>query len=300
MGYIQELKKQQALELKFMQKEGGTFLSGFDFWTENLFERIMNMFIWEVGGNPVLPKEIEQRLIINGSCAIVDFLSEEKKELTAFYNSFHGVTKYYDEKKYCTITCPIYAGQVEIGVDCAVIDNTKLRNPLMPVIEHYAYMLSHTEVTLVKALIDARDAGGVPAATSEKQKQSIESYQNKLYNGEAGVITDFGALGVQYAGSDRHTQQNIVDIMEVRQKLLKNFYADIGVKASFDKRSNAVVSEVEADSAMLLFNVSDMLDSRKKGCEAVNDLFGTSWDVKLNPEIENGAFNEVEADEKNS
>lgn len=286
MGYIEEMKKVEALQVKFMQKEGGTYYAGFNFWVENLFERIMNMFIWENLDNEVLPKEIEQRLIINGSCAIVDFLSEGVKELTAFYNSFHGVTKYYDEKKYCTISCPVYSGSVEIGVDCAVIDNTKLRNPLMPVVERYAHMLAHTETTLVSVLIDARDAGGVPAATSEKQKQSIEAYQNNLYNGVKGVITDFGALGVEYAGSDRHTQQNIVDIMEVRQKLLKNFYADIGVKAAFDKRSNAVTSEVEADNAMLLFNVSDMLASRQKGCRDVNKLFGTNWSVRLNPEIE--------------
>lgn len=291
--YIQELKKQEALRLKFMQKEGGTYITALDFWTENLFERIMNMFIWDVDSE-ILPKEIEQRLIINGSCAIVDFLCDEVKELTAFYNSFHGVTKYYDEKKFCTVTCPIYSGEVEIGVDCAVIDNTKLRNPLMPVVEHYAHMLAHTEVTLVNTLINARDGGGVPAATSEKQKQSIIDYQTKLYNGEYGCITDFGALGVQYAGSDRHTTQNIVDIMEVRQKLLKNFYSDIGVKAAFDKRSNAVTSEVEADSAMLLFNVSDMLETRKKGCRAVNDLFGTSWDVRLNPEIINSAERRTE------
>lgn len=286
MSYIQDIKKEKALQLKFMQKEGGTLLSNYDFWIDNLFERIMNMFIWEVGSD-VLPKEIEQRLIINGSCAIADFMTNGKKELTAFFNSFHGVTKYYDEKTHCTVTSPIYTDNLKIGEECAVIDNTKLRTPLMPVVEHYAYMLAHAEVTLVSALIDARDAGGVPAATSEKQKQSIIEYQTKLFNGEKGVITDFGALGVQYAGSDRHTQQNIVDIMEVRQKLLKNFYADIGVKAAFDKRSNAVTSEVEADSAMLLFNVSDMLQMREIGCQRVNNLYGTSWTVKLNPEIEN-------------
>ena len=73
---------------------------------------------------------------------------------------------------------------------------------------------------------------------------------------------------------------------EVRKNLLKSFYADIGVRASFDKKSNAVIDEVTADTSMLLYNVSDMLEERKKGAEAVNKMFGTSWTVRLSDEID--------------
>ena len=135
-------------------------------------------------------------------------------------------------------------------------------------------------------MINARDAGGVPVATSTKQLESITAYQKKLYNGVSGVVTDNGALGVNYAGVTRQTNQNVVDMVEVRQKLLKNFYADIGIRASFDQRSNAVTSEVEADTSMLLLNNSDMLDCRKLGAQRVNNLFGTNWSVELAPEIQ--------------
>lgn len=279
----------QNAEIKFFQKFGGSFTRFYGFWRDNLFERVMRLFVWKNNGD-VLPKEIEMRLHLQGHCGIADFRidgedTDGQSGLTAFFGNFYGVGKYFDEKPYYMLRCPIWSGSAKIGSECEVISNNSLRNPTIEVVEHYAYLLAHAEVTLGSALINTRDAGGVPVATSTKQLESIKTYQKKLYNGESGVVTDNGALGVNYAGVTRTTNQNVVDIVEVRQKLLKNFYADIGIRASFDKRSNAVVSEVEADTSMLLLNNSDMLDSRKRGAEAVNRLYGTNWTVELSPEI---------------
>lgn len=273
--------------VKFFQKDGGSFLTFYAYWRENLFERIMRLFVWE-NTEPVPAKEIEQRLLINGSCGIFNFkdLKSGITELTAMFGNFYGVAKYMDELPYYMMRCPIWSGKTVVGKNSVVISNNSLRNPALPFVNHYAYLLAHTDVTLARALINCRDAGGVPVATSDKQKADIESYNKKLYNGEDGVIIDFGALGVQYAGADRHTQQSIVDIMDVRQRILKNFYADIGVRASFEKRSNATVNEVEADTSMLLLNITDMIDARKRGAEDVNKMFGTNWSVKVAEEID--------------
>lgn len=277
-------------QVKFFQKRGGSFTRFYSFWRDNLFERVMRLFVWS-NTDPVPAKEIEMRLHLQGHCGVADFrLSgvdiDNQSGLTAFFGNYYGVGKYFDEKPFYMLRCPIWAGDAKIGEECEVISNNSLRNPTIEVVDHYAFLLAHAEVTLTGVLINARDAGGVPVATSTKQLESITTYQKKLYNGEQGVVTDNGALGVNYAGVSRQTNQNVVDIMEVRQKLLKNFYADIGIRASFDKRSNAVTSEVEADTSMLLLNNSDMLDSRQRGAEKVNALFGTNWTVELSPEIQ--------------
>lgn len=272
--------------LSFFQKNGGTFLTGLEFWRENLFERIMRLFVWS-NTDPVSPKEIEQRLLIQGHCGVFNFSDPSTKitELTAMYGNFYGVGKYMDELPYYMMRCPVWSGSTKVGVNSVIISNNSLRNSALPLVDHYAYLLAHSDVTISKAMIQARDSGGVPVATSDKQKEDIISYQKKLYNGEDGVIIDFGALGVAFAGADKHTAQNIVDLMDVRQRLLKNFYADIGVRASFEKRSNATVNEVEADTSMLLLNIADMIEARKQGASAVNDMFGTDWRVEIAPEI---------------
>ena len=300
--FLQETSEAKAKfdnkALKFFQKTGGTFLQFNAYWTENLFERIMRLFVWE-NTEPVPAKEIEQRLLIQGHCGVFNFKDPKTgiTEITAMFGNFNGVAKYMDELPRYMMRCPVWSGNTEVGKNSVVISNNSLRNPALPLVNHYAYLLAHTDVTLSRLMIAARDAGGVPIATSDKQKQDIEAYQRHVYNGEDGVVTDLGALGVEYAGSDKHTNQNIVDVMDVRQRILKNFYADIGVRASFEKRSNATVNEVEADTSMLLLNITDMLESRKRGADAINNMFNTNWSVKLADEINYNLDNESEVAE---
>ena len=286
-----QLESKEGRKISKLARESSTFNAFFDYWRDNLFERIMRLFIWE-GTASVPPKEIEQRLHLQGHCAISTLPKET--ELTAFFGNFYGVSKYMDERPYYNVRCPIYAGSRTIGSTCAIIDNNSLRNPTIELVHHYAILLAHTEVTYVDTMVNARDSGGIPVANNEKQKQSIVDYQAKVFNGQYGVVADMGALGVNYAGTDRRTNQGVIDIWAVRNKILKDFYADIGIRATFDKRSNSVEAEIIADTSMLLINVSDMLNSRQKGAEAVNDLYGTSWTVRLSDEIKYSEENEME------
>lgn len=288
--FLSELKKEQdSNEIFTYAKQSCTYKAYYEYWIEQLFERIMRLFVWE-NTDDVEPKEIEERLLLQGHCGITKILGE--KELTAMFGNFYGVSKYVDDKPYYMVRCPLYSGSRTIGKDIVVIRNNSLKNSTYSLVHHYATLLAHNEVTLVDTLINVRDGGGIPIATTEKQKQSIIAYQSKVFNGQYGVVTDIGNLGLQYIGSDRKTHQNIMDIVITREKILKSFYSDIGVRSAFEKRSNSVEAEVEADTSLLLLNLSDMLDSRKKGAEEVNKLFGTNWNVHIAKEIDYSTENQ--------
>ena len=288
MGFLNEfLVTDEGRKITKLAKDSCTYNVMYAYWRDSLFERVMKLFVWENTGD-LKPKEIEQRLILNGHCGIAEY----KGELTAFYGSFYGVTKYMDEWTNYIVRCPIYTAEKKIGTDVVVIDNNSLRNPTFELVHHYATMLAHTEVSLINCLINSRDSGGVPIASTEKQKASIKEYQNQIFNGKYGVVTDVGNLGITYAGSDRKTQQDLIDIMETREKLIKSFYSDIGVRSAFEKRNNTVQAEVEADTSLLLLNLADMLRCREKACEEVNKLFGTNWSVHVAKEIDYGAENQ--------
>lgn len=279
--------------------ESCTYSAFYEYWRDNLFERLMRLFIWDntysIKDNKIIgikPKEIEQRLILQGHCGITTIDGET--ELSAMFGNFYGVSKYLDEKPNYMVRCPVYSGSRTIGEDIVVIDNCSLRNPSYELVHHYAIMLAHNEVTFVDTMVNARDSGGIPVAATEKQKRSIKTYLAKVFNGQFDVVTDLGSIGVQYAGSDRRTLQNIVDVYTTREKLLKSFYSDIGVKSAFEKRSNSVVEEVEADTSLLLLNISDMIKCRQDGCDAVNDMYGTNWSVRIADEIQYTVENEVE------
>lgn len=284
MAFLNEMidsGKIDYLKLTAKMENACTYPDFFRYWRENLFERLMRLFIWEGMDNP-LPKEIEQRLIIAGHCGICDF----KGRLTAFFGSFFGVTVYNDMWTNYNVHSPIYSGSKTIDKDLIVIDNNSIRNPSLLHVNHYAALLAHAEVTLMMQLVEARDSGGVPIAKTEPAKQSILTYQAKKYNGKIGCVSDPAGIGVEYQGADRHTSLDISGIWDVRTKLLKQFYADIGVRATFDKRSNTVVDEITSDTSMLLYNVSDMIKCRKDACEKINNLFGTNWSVRLSDEID--------------
>ena len=274
-----------------------TYPAFYRYWRESLFERMMRLFVWDNTENKELtlgvdPKEIEQRNILQGYC-IISKLRESDEELTAFFGSMYTPTKYYDEFKQVIVSCPVYSGHRTIDKDAVIINNTALRNPSFMHIHHYAVLLAHNEVTLVDMLVDARDNGGVPIAQNQKQLESIRAYQNKRFYGKYGVVTDLGGMGVGYAGSDRKTAQNISEIMETRNKLLRAFYADIGVRATFEKRSNVNSMEIDGDTSMLLLNISDMLHQRERACEKINKLFGVNWSVHIAEEIDYGTENET-------
>ena len=181
----------EGRKISKLARESSTFNAFYKYWRELLFERIMRLFVWENTGD-VQPKEIEQRLLLQGHCGITKL--ESDNQLTAMYGHFYGVTKYNDEWTNYTVRCPIYSGTREIGKDIVVINNNALRNPAYPLVHHYAIMLAHIEVTLVNCLVNARDAGGIPVVSTEKQKQSVAEYQGKIFNGQYGTVTDIGNI----------------------------------------------------------------------------------------------------------
>lgn len=290
--FLDFMDTKEGRNISKLARESSTFNAFYKYWRELLFERIMRLFVWENTGD-VQPKEIEQRLLLQGHCGITKL--ESDNQLTAMYGNFYGVTKYIDEWSNYTVRCPIYSGTREIGKDIVVINNNSLRNPAYHLVHHYAIILAHTEVTLVNCLVNARDSGGIPVVGTEKQKQSVAEYQGKIFNGQYGTVTDIGNLGIEYLGSDRKTGQALMDIIETREKIIKSFYSDIGVRSAFEKRNNTVMAEVEADTSLLLLNLSDMIHYREKGAEEVNKMFGTNWTVHIAEEIDYSTENQIVA-----
>lgn len=304
MGYLEELREcYNRDDGLFMdaQLDACTYPAYYRFWTNELFQRLSRLFVWKntckiVDGKliGVDPKQIESRLILRGF-TVISKMKDTDKELTSFFGSMFGPTKYYNEWKKVNIYCPIYAGTRTIDEDAVIINNTSIRNPSYMYVHHYATLLAHAEVTLVDMMIDARDNGGVPIARTQKQFESIRAYQNKRFIGKYGVVTDLGGLGVDYAGSDRKTSQSILEVLEARNKLIRSFYSDIGIRAAFEKKSNVNSLEIDGNDSLLKFNISDALEQRKLACEKINTLFDVDWSVELPEEID---YEKIEEEEQ--
>lgn len=265
-----------------LAKESYTFSVGYDYWFQILLERASRLFVWK-NTEDVPQKEIEFALMLNGSCGVTD---KYKDTLYVFNGHFSGSpTVYFDEFTDYSVYSPVYSANLKVNDEIIVIDNNACRNSIYMLIHRYAIMLSHVEVSFVNELINGRDGGAIPIASTQAQYSALENYRNALCNGKLIPILDPAFSGVEFAPVDRKINFNIKDLMETRDNLLSSFYQDLGVKTSKPKKGNMIVEEVSANDSMLMLNLNDMLYNRQLGCEKVNKRFGTNWSVEISPEL---------------
>lgn len=272
-----------GIDISQYARENSTYSAFYFYWRDELFSRVMRLFKEKT--DPIPPKEVEIRLMIQGHVGIAPLRYNGETELTAFWGLPNGIGKYRDELPFYSCRCPVWSGNLKVGKDVIVVDNNTLRNPLFDLIHHYAIILAHTEVTYIHTNVNARSANGVPIASTTKQKKSIKDYIGKLFNGQYDVVTDIGNMGIQYAGAHMNTALSSDEIWNVRERILASFLSDIGVKTGLDKKSNTVTDEINAGTPSMLINLDDMLNSRREGFDRVNKKFGTSWSVELNENL---------------
>lgn len=282
--YLNTYLDWSTIDISQYARENSTYSAFYFYWRDELFSRVMRLFKEQT--DPIPAKEIEIRLMIQGHVGIAPLKYSGKTELTAFWGVPNGIGKYRDELPFYSCRCPVWAGNLKVGSEVVVIDNNILKNPLYDMIHHYAILLAHNEVTYIHTMVNARNAGGVPIATTSKQKKSIKEFIGKVFNGQYDVVTDIGNMGIEYAGTHTGTAIGAEELWNARERILASFLQDIGVKTGLDKRSNSVVDEVNASTPGMLINLNDMLESRKEGFERVNKLFGTNWSVELNEDLD--------------
>lgn len=279
--YLKTYLDRTDINIAGYARENTTYSAYYFFWRDELFGRCTKLF--EEMTDPIPSHEIEVRLMIQGHCGIA--VLPEDGELTAFFGTPTGISKYRDRLPKYSVRCPIYSKVLEVGKEVVVIYNDTLMNPLYDLIHHYAQLLAHTEISYIDTSIMARIPNGAPVAKSEIQKTSFGNFFTRLFEGKFGFVSDPGDMGIEYAGAHTNITQGVEELWSARQRILSDFLADIGIKTGLDKRSNTVSDEANADTPALLVNLNDMLKARKEGFERVNERFGTNWTVELNKDL---------------
>lgn len=268
-------------ELRKEEKQVVTTTASFAYWMDMLFEKCMRIFVWKE--LPFPQKELEMRTLYDGYSGFVD---DGIKGLMIASGSMSGPTQYFDEFTHFTYAAATArGGSKRIGEDCVIIPNTSLRNSIMPLIERYASLLAHADVTLKMALVNLR-AVDTFSAEDGAVAESIKSYYNDVYEGKTSCIIDDSMVeGIKNIASSHSGSIGVSEAIEARNELLRSFFAEIGVNYSRDKKERMVVDEVSSNNQMLLLNINDMLNQRKDACEQINDVFGLNVSVDFSDEF---------------
>lgn len=263
------------------------FNRSFRTWKGMLTERVINIFKWS--NLPMPQKEIEIVLAFTGFVGFTRF--RKSKELGSVYGSMSGVTNYPDIFTNFTYATPLESGVRTIDKDIVVIDNNQLRMPTQPIIEMYATLLAHTDLSLQAILINSRATGLVKAKT-QQQVENIASWYSSLANGKTLAVLDEQNLesllndkGMEILNFTYPSNMTIDAYYQIRENLLKSFYSEIGINSMRDKRERVVTEELDTNLNRIIFNIDDMLKCRQEACVKINKMFGINISVEYNAEI---------------
>lgn len=264
---------------------------GFDYWYFKLMNVLLNLFEYENVPAGLSGREIELNLIMTGHAVIIP---KRNGELFTPITSLYGFDEYYQPTK-AVFANPviIQAKQWDIGTECEIIYNNSLKDSLYYIkadsglntfISRYARQLADIESTLNIYVVNSR-LTSYPVANDGSVKESLTQFFKNLVMGKRAIITD-NAIIENFRSIDINRssiRDSANDWLIARDKVLEQFYRDIGVKMHINKKAQMIEEEVSSDNQLLLISTDDMLKSREEGVDRVNNMFGTSMSVRLNP-----------------
>lgn len=262
-------------------------------WRRVLLERTIRILEYEIIEKPsddfYIPpqRELMLPLIFNGYAGVTDSKTQ-KGLLYVGYGGMSGVTDYPDIFKKLTYSTPLQSGYKEIGKDATIIMCNSLMMPLWPIINRYALLLAHADLSLQAVLINTRTTG-IIAASDESQAQLVKTWYNGLVDGNTIAVVDkddanslLNSEGLRFISTQYPSSSSIRDFVQVHNDLITDFMEQIGIKKPGDKKERMNVDEVNSSNGYLMNNVEDMLYCQQEAWDNEYNRSGVKVKVKLN------------------
>ena len=261
---------------------------GYNYWFWKLLNICLDVFEYNNLPSTLPAREIESNLMLTGHC----FIFPKLGELVTAVTSIYGFDKYYNPTK-ATYAQAVLGSNSNMNIeDYAIIYNSSLKDnvlnikadsSLLTFIQRYSRQLADIESTINIYITNMR-LTSIPVATNDNIKGSIKRFFDLLSLGKKEIVVDTPIIesfrNIEIAS--HNTNDTLTDLLQCRDKILEMFYRDIGVKFRNNKRANMTESEVESDNQVLLISLDDMLKSRERGIEEVNNKYGTNITVAIN------------------
>lgn len=264
---------------------------GYDYWFYKLLNYCLGIYRYTGLPESLPGREILVNLIMTGHSVIF----QERGNLVTTKTVLFDFDLYYRPTKATFGNVKIFSRTLNLGEDAEVVylnriqgnilTNQAVDSGLKTFILRYARQLADLESTANIYAVNMR-ATSYPVASDDIVKEQVENFYNKLVLGERAVITDNMIIecfrNLEIAKSPMNDTLN--DILIARDKVLANFFQDIGIKYRQEqKKAQLTEDEVEADEQILVIDVEQMREVQQEGFDRVNALFGTDIRVEINP-----------------
>lgn len=246
-----------------------------------MLARTQRMFTYEGLPDTIPARILEMLLQVNGYAGVFEY----KGNLYADYGGLGGIPDYNYMPTIYTVNNPAlnYSANLKINEQCVIVRNDSMYIGLMPLLRKYGTALIENELSMNLVSIMTR-VQSLISASDDRVKESALMYLKRVNDGELGIIGDLSMmenLKVQpYATAGINSQ--IKNLIEYEQYLKASEFNELGLDANYNmKRETLTDSENQMNRDALLPLIDDMLESRKEGIQAINDMFGTSITVSF-------------------
>lgn len=279
---------------------------------KTLLNVCIQMFEYKNTPNNLFNDYIEQYLLCNGNCGIVEI----KGELTPVIGGRCGEINSYSLGNNYTWACPDYSGTFEDDKDGVIIRNNSTESPDLDILQ-YAHLFTECDISIENNVTWSRLAP-LMLAHDEKTKHALETAFENIKNGKPDTVVSENIIPELLQGnltppvlqlSDVKNIQNLQYLSEYRDQLLKRFFLKRGHSMqTTSKHAQTNNDEIHGLDSIAWVIPENMLLHRKKGIEKVNKLFGTNISVDFSEvwktekaEFEKvGEENEVDKNKRNT
>ena len=227
-----------------------------------------------------IPKEQLELLLQRNGYAVI---TKVNGELYAFYGGLGGEPNEYYLPTIATVANPAlkFSKSMVIDKECVVIKNDVMFMGLMPLIQSTSYLLAQADISFKYALINGR-MKAIVTAPNDEVKASLDEMFKQIEKGSSLKVVVDDDLMNELKVSPYGSNDNGIDIIELKQYILGSFYQKLGIQSNFNMKREALNSAESALNDDILYPLIDeMLEQRQKGVEKINELYGTNISVEL-------------------
>lgn len=279
---------------------------GFRYWYQRLLGFMLTIFQYEGLPESLPSRELELCLLLQGYATP---FRKDNGDIICIPSDIYGYDEYY------TPTMAIF-GNPEVrskrlylkdidghAQNSVLMYNTELHNNIFYVdadcsfnslICRYARRLADLESSENIYTAKLR-MGNAPVSGDDNVNKSIKKFIKKILMGDmSDAITDDAVLSSfrSVEMGNTNLKDDLVSFGLAKDKILEQFFREIGVKFHNTKRAQMSIEEASSDEQVLMISLKDVERERIGGIERFNEFFGTNASVKLNPEFDRANFSE--------
>lgn len=255
---------------------------GYNYYVNYLYEKLVKIFTYE-NLPATIPQDALENYILQFGYAGITL--NPKYGFLGVPCTKYGVGLYPRYEPLAQYCIPLAEGKnLIIGQDIIIVKNNSYQLSCDSIVKRYARQLADFDAT-INVLTSNKRIPVLPSFDNEEGAESFKAVMVANRLGQVDTVLDKNFIQTgNFTPYANMPNNDIADVIEARNNILRNFLQEIGIASASDKKERMVVDEVNVNSQLLLFNLSDMLKCRQDAIEQANNLYGLNITVRLSDE----------------